>query len=65
MTAPLEDRMEAGGMPGTSCGIHRASAVTTLAVSVVVTLVLLLAAAEMPRDDDACAASPASATRTC
>ena len=48
-------------MPGTSYGIHRASAVMTLAVSVVVTLVLVLAAAETRRgaDDPACRAREA------
>ena len=39
-------KMEAGPMPGASCGIHYASAVMTLAVSMLVTALLVLAAAE-------------------
>ena len=46
MTAPLEDRMEAGGMPGAT--MYRTNAVMTLAMSVFTTLVLVLAASEQP-----------------
>jgi hypothetical protein len=45
MTAPLEDRTEAGGMPGETI---RAGAVMTLTMSVFTTLVLVLAAGEQP-----------------
>jgi len=45
MTAPLEDRTEAGGMPGKTI---RAGAVMTLTMSVFTTLVLVLAASEQP-----------------
>jgi hypothetical protein len=52
MTASLEDRTEASGMPGETYEIHRASALMTLAVSVVVTAVLVLAATD-PRETGA------------
>ena len=49
MTAPLEDRTEAGGMPGKTI---RAGAVMTLTMSVFTTLVLVLAASD-PRETGA------------
>jgi len=49
MTAPLSDTTEAGGMPGE---MQRATAVMTLAVSVLATLVLALAATEKPAPRD-------------
>jgi hypothetical protein len=60
MTAPLEDTTEAGGMPGETYEIHRASALMTLAVSVIVTAVLVLAATD-PRETGADPGQPGPA----
>jgi len=46
MTAPLEDQTEAGGMPGER--MYRAGAVMTLLMSILATLVLVLAATHKP-----------------
>ena len=52
-------------MPGESYRIHRASAVMTLTVSVIVTAVLMFAAAADTRHADKACTAPPPATRAC